>query len=73
MEDLSAQTGNLDFRRVCLSHGEQSRQARLDLGDSPATVAKKLRSLKRVFQLAVEREHLDENPLRYVRPPRVPT
>ena len=72
MEDLIVQAGNLDFRRICLAHGEQFRQARLDLGDSPATVAKKLRSLKRVFQLAVERKQLDENPLRYVKAPRVP-
>jgi integrase len=72
MEDLIAQAGNLDFRRVCLAHGEQFRQARLDLGDSPATVAKKLRSLKRMFQLAVERKQLDENPFRYVKLPRVP-
>jgi integrase len=71
-EDLIAQAGNLDFRRVCLAHGEQFRQARLDLGDSPATVAKKLRSLKRIFQLALERKQLDENPFRYVKLPRVP-
>jgi integrase len=72
VEDLIAQVGNGDFRRICLAHGEQFRQARLDLGDSPATVAKKLRSLKRMFQLAVERKQLDENPFRYVKLPRVP-
>ena len=46
--------------------------SRLDRGDSPATVAKKLRGLKRMFQLAVEREHLDRNPLRYVKVPKSP-
>lgn len=41
-------------------------------GNSPATTAKKLRHLKRLFQLAVERKQLEENPLRHVKPPKSP-
>jgi integrase len=39
-------------------------------GNKPATVSKKMRALKRLFQLAVERKQLSENPLRYVRSPK---
>jgi len=72
MEDLITAVGNIDYQIVQHGHGELFRQNRLDQGDSPATVAKKLRELKRIFQLAVERRQLDENPFRYIRVPRVP-
>jgi integrase len=62
--------GDLDYQRVTLAHGELFRQTRLDQGDSPATVAKKLQVLKRFFQLAVERKQLYENPLKYVKLPK---
>jgi len=64
--------GDIDYQRVKLKHGELFRQACLDEGNSPATVSKKLRQLKRVFQLAVERKQLDENPLRTVQLPKSP-
>ncbi|MHC4257877.1 MAG: tyrosine-type recombinase/integrase, partial [Planctomycetota bacterium] len=44
----------------------------LDKGNSPATVNKKLRSLRRIFQLAVERGQLEVNPFRYVSRPKSP-
>ncbi|MHC4720012.1 MAG: tyrosine-type recombinase/integrase [Planctomycetota bacterium] len=72
MEDFITTIGNIDYKRVQQTHGELFRQACLDRGDSPATVAKKLRGLKRFFGLAVERKQLDENPLQYVRQPKVP-
>jgi len=72
MEDFIDVVGDLDFCKIRQQDGELFRQTRLDRGDSPATVAKKLRGLKRMFQLAVEREHLDRNPLRYVKVPRSP-
>jgi len=62
--------GNIDYQRVTLAHGELFRQTRLDQGNTPATVSKKLRSLKRLFQLAVERRQLDENPLKYIKLPK---
>ena len=72
MTDLIKAVGNIDYQRIQQTHGELFRQARLDQGDSPATVGKKLRGLKRLFQLAVERKQLDENPFRYVKVPKVP-
>jgi integrase len=72
MVDLISALGNIDYQCVQQTHGELFRQIRLDEGDSPATVGKKLRELKRLFQLAVERKQLDENPLRYVKVPKVP-
>jgi len=62
--------GDIDYQRITLKHGELFRQACLDQGNRPATVSKKLRSLQRLFQLAVERKQLSENPIRYVRPPK---
>lgn len=64
--------GNIDFQQVGHVHGERFIQARLDLGDTPATARKKIKVLKRIFQLAVDRGQLEENPLRRVRQPKVP-
>jgi len=72
MKDLVKTIGNMDYKLVRQTHGEQFRQVRLDCGNSPATVAKKLRGLKRIFQLAVERKQLDENPFKYIKAPKVP-
>jgi integrase len=72
MEDFIAVLGNMDYQCVGHTHGEFFRQTCLDRGDSPATAAKKLRSLKRFFCLAVQRKQLEENPLQYVKLPKVP-
>jgi integrase len=72
MEDFIAVLGNIDYQCVQQTHGEFFRQTCLDRGASPATVAKKLRELKRFFCLAVQRKQLDENPLQYVKLPKVP-
>jgi len=61
---------DIDVLTVRQAHGELYRQTCLDRRNSPATVAKKLRGIKRLFQLAVERQQLDENPLKYVKLPR---
>ncbi|OHB60802.1 MAG: hypothetical protein A2167_08880 [Planctomycetes bacterium RBG_13_46_10] len=70
MEHFIELVGDINYQCVTFRHGELFRQARLDQGNSPATVSKKLRALKRLFQLAIERKQLDENPLRYVKLPR---
>jgi len=70
MKQFIEVVSNIDYQRVALAHGELFRQTRLDQGNTPATVSKKLRSLKRLFQLAVERKQLDENPLRYIKLPK---
>lgn len=62
--------GNFDYKKVTLQQGEKYRQLCLDGGNSPATVAKKLRHLKRLFQLGVKRKQLDENPFLYVDMPK---
>jgi integrase len=71
MKDFISKIGNMDFKRVTLAHGERYRQVCLDKGNSPATVTKKLKHLKRLFQLAVNRQQLDENPFRYIDTPKV--
>ena len=72
MNDFIRVVGNMDYRKVQLSHGEYFRQTCLDRGESPATVAKKLKGIKRFFTLAVQRKQLEENPLLYVKLPKVP-
>jgi len=72
MEDFIRTIGNVDFQSVSLAHGELYRQACLDRGNSSATVSKKLRAIKRLFKLAVNRKQLDENPLRHIAMPKVP-
>lgn len=71
MEDFIKKIGNIDFQNVLQTHGEQYRQMSLDQGASPATVAKRLRNLKRFFNLAVQRKQIEDNPLQYVRAPKV--
>ena len=71
MKSFIKVTSNIDCRSVNHKHGERFIQACLDGGNRPATVGKKLGTMKRLFQLAVERGQLDENPLRFVRKPKV--
>jgi integrase len=72
MKDFIETIGNIDFRSVTLPHGEFYLQRCLDRGNSKATVAKKIRHIKRLFKLAVNRKQLDENPLQYIAMPKSP-
>ena len=72
MTDFIKAVGNLDYQNVCHKHGEQFLQVRLDTGDSAATAAKKVRHLKRFFQLAVDRGQLDQNPFARIKQPKTP-
>lgn len=72
MEHLIRVVGDIDYRCIRHEHGERFVQACLDGGNTAATAAKKLRHLKRVFQLAVDRGQLDDNPLKRVKHLRVP-
>lgn len=71
MKHFIEYVGNMDYQKVKHEHGEQFLQTCLDHGNSPATAAKKLRGLKRIFQLAVIRGLLETNPLQYVKQPKV--
>ena len=65
--------GDIDIQAVTLRHGEQFRQACLDEGNSPSTVAKKIRELKLMLELAIKRKqfnYFDENPLKHLKPPK---
>ena len=57
---------------IALADGEYDRQYCLDQGNAPATVARKLKEIKAVFQLAVRRRQLEDNPLAYITKPRCP-
>ena len=70
MKDFIRTIGNIDFRSVTLANGEFYIQTCLDRGNTKGTVAKKLRHIKRVFKLAVNRKQLDENPLQYIAMPK---
>ena len=79
MKDFIKVIGNMDFKKVGHREGERFVQACLDAKNkkgepknSPSTVVKKLKEIKRIFQLAVERGQLDQNPLRFVKSPKAP-
>jgi len=72
MNDFIRTIGNVDFRSVTLAHGELYLQTCLDRGNAKGTVAKKLRHIKRLFTLAVNRKQLDENPLQHIAMPKSP-
>ena len=71
MKQFISVTGDIDYQRVSHTHGERFVQACLDGGNTLGTAAKKLRHLKRVLQLGVERGQLEDNPFRLVKNPRV--
>jgi integrase len=66
MNDFIRIIGNTDYQSITLAHGELYLQTCLDRGNTKGTVAKKLRHIKRLFKLAVNRKQLDENPLQYI-------
>ena len=70
MREFIAIVSDVDYRCICHDHGERFMQSCLDRGNQPATVAKKISVLKRLFQCAVERGQLEENPFRYIRKPK---
>jgi integrase len=72
MTDFVTVVGNKDFQTVTIADAEFYRQKCLDRGNSPATVAKKMREIKCVFETAVKRRQLDENPFEHVKMPRCP-
>ena len=70
MNKFIAVVGNIDIQALTIKHGECFRQACFDKGNSDATVNKDIRALKRIFQLALERRQLEENPFRFLKKPR---
>lgn len=70
MKHFIATVGDIDLVDVRIEHGERFIQACLDKGNTTATAFKKVKGLKRIFQLAVHRGQLDANPLRHLNSPR---
>ena len=70
MNDFIASVGDIDVQDVQYGPGEQFIQYCLGRGISAATVTKKVKHLKRVFQLAEDRGQLDRHPLRKLKPPK---
>ena len=70
MKDFIKKIGNMDYKKITLNHGEKYRQLCLDSGNTAATVTKKLKHLKRLFQLAVMRKQLEENPFQHIDMPK---
>ena len=72
MKDFVECVGDIDVQEIRYGHGEQFIQYCLDQGVSAATVTKKVKHLKRVFQLAEDRGQLGQHPLRRLKPPKAP-
>ena len=72
MRELVTIVGDIDCRNVAYKHGERFLQACLDKGNAVATGNKKVRTLKRIFEVAVLRGLLETNPWRRLRGGKVP-
>ena len=72
MRHLIEAIGDIDYRKVEHQHGERFLQVRLDSGNTLATAQKKIKALKRVFQLAVVRGQLEKNPLAHLQCRKIP-
>jgi len=72
MRDFTECVGNIDVQAVRYEHGERFIQHCLEQEVSAGTVTKKVKHLKRVFQLAEDRGQLDWHPLRKLKTPKVP-
>jgi integrase len=72
MRDFIECVGDIDVQDVRYQHGERFIQRCFDRNLSAATVAKKVKHLKRVFQLAEDRGQLDRHPLRRLKHPKAP-
>ncbi len=71
MRQFIDMAGDIDFRNIRHEHGERFIQVCLDGGNSPGTARKKIVTLKRLFNLAVQRGQLEVNPLLHVSKPKV--
>jgi len=71
MRDFTACVGDIDVQDVCYEHGERFIQYCLAQNLTAGTTTKKVKQLKRVFQLAEDRGQLDRHPLRKLKPPKV--
>jgi len=72
MRDFTACVGDIDVQMVRYEHGERFIQYCLTQNLTAGTVTKKVKQLKRVFQLAEDRGQLDRHPLHRLKPPKAP-
>ncbi|MHC4507977.1 MAG: tyrosine-type recombinase/integrase [Planctomycetota bacterium] len=72
MKDFTECVGDIDVQDVRYEHGERFIQHCLTQNLAAGTITKKVKQLKRIFQLAEDREQLDRHPLRRLKPPKAP-
>jgi integrase len=72
MRDFAECVGDIDVQDVRYEHGERFIQYCLAQNLTAGTTTKKVKQLKRVFQLAEDRGQLDRHPLRRLKPPKAP-
>jgi len=72
MKDFVECVGDIDVQVVRYEHGERFIQCCLTQNLTAGTTTKKVKQLKRVFQLAEDRGQLDRHPLRRLKPPKAP-
>jgi site-specific recombinase XerD len=70
MRNFISVVGDRDFRQVGHSDGEYFLNWCIEHGNAAATVNKKVVTLKRIYNLAVSRRQIDENPFRFLKGPK---
>lgn len=72
MKKFIAAVGDRDFQMIEHKDGENFINHCVQKGNAPATIKKKVRTLKRLYNLAIQRRQIDENPFRFLKGPKVP-
>lgn len=71
MRDFISVVGDRDFKRIEHTDGEYYLNCCVEKGNAPATIKKKVRTLKRLFNLALQRRQIDEHPFRFLKGPKL--
>jgi integrase/recombinase XerC len=71
MRDFISAVGDRDFRCIEHTDGEYYLNCCVEKDNAPATIKKKVRTLKRLYNLALQRRQIDENPFRFLKGPKV--
>jgi integrase/recombinase XerC len=71
MRDFISVVGDRDFKRIEHTDGEYYLNCCVEKGNAPATIKKKVRTLKRLYNLALQRRQIDEHPFRFLKGPKI--
>lgn len=72
LQEFISVVGDRDFQIIEHADGEYFLNYCVEKGNAPSTIKKKVRTLKRIYNLAIQRRQIDENPFRFLKGPKIP-